>query len=100
VTNWRPRLAARYESDAMHRITSSILRWDAAETESPTPVPSAIYAAMHIGHFGNSASTVPGTIHRAISRPRRANDGVRGSLFAVRAANDLAPPPIGSVSQQ
>jgi hypothetical protein len=55
---------------------------------------------MHIGHFGNSASTVPGTIHRAISRPRRANDGVRGSLFAVRAANGLAPPPIGSVSQQ
>jgi hypothetical protein len=35
-------LAAKYASDARHRITSSICRWVAAGVESPTPVPIAM----------------------------------------------------------
>jgi hypothetical protein len=33
--------AARYNSDATHRITSSIRNDDAVDTEIPTPVPNA-----------------------------------------------------------
>jgi len=43
----------------------------AAVIETPNPVPIARYAAMHAGHFGIIARSVPGTIHPAISRYRR-----------------------------
>lgn len=54
---------------------SSNLIPDAVETESPTPVPIATYAAKHNGHLGNSARIAPGTIHRAMPKRRRAGVG-------------------------
>jgi len=54
-----PRLAAKYDSEATHRIVSSSRRYVAVGTESPTPVPIATQAARHAGHFGSSARVVP-----------------------------------------
>ena len=43
--------------------------------ETPHPVATAIYAAMHKGHFGSSASTAVGTIHFVVESARRNFDG-------------------------
>src|SRR5713226_3911097 len=95
------RLAARYDSDAAHTITSSIRRYAAVDTESPTPVPIATYAARHAGHFGKSARTVPETIHPAMSRRRRASVGAwAATCDAVRAAFVSQSVPIEVASQQ
>jgi hypothetical protein len=58
-------------SDATHETTSVVLIYVAAGNEIPTPVATATYAATHAGHFGSSANVAPGTIHPAISPPRR-----------------------------
>jgi hypothetical protein len=92
--------SARYDSDATHRITSSIRRYAAVDTESPIPVPSAMYAARHAGHFGTSARMTPGAIHPAMPRQRRANPGRCGSLSNVRALIVSRSEPFGATSQQ
>jgi hypothetical protein len=69
----RNRLIAKYNSVAPHITTSKIRRYVAVDTESASPVPTATYAARHIGHFGNNARMALGKIHPAISRPRRVN---------------------------
>jgi hypothetical protein len=76
----RKRPVARYVSDTRQSVTSTIRKWDAVETETLTPVPSAIYAAMHTRHFGNNANTVPGIAHRTSSKQCRANRGRLRSL--------------------
>src|ERR1700730_14874306 len=83
ATKRRTRLATRYESDTTHRLISSTCRYAAVDTESPIPVPIAMYAATHTGHFGTSARMAPGAIHPAISRQRRANAGSCGSPSIV-----------------
>ena len=45
----------------------------AAESEIPTPVQIAMYAARHIGHFGNIAMITPGMIQPNTSAQRRGN---------------------------
>jgi hypothetical protein len=94
----RRRPVARYASDTRQTVTSPIRKWDAVEAESPTPVPSAIYAAMHTGHFGNSASTVPGIAHRASSKQRRTNRGRLGSVG--RPATSPRSLSVGAAAQQ
>jgi hypothetical protein len=59
-------------------------RYVAVDTDSPTPVPIAAYAARHTGHFGTSARMAPGTIHREMSRQRRTSLGGCGSPSVVR----------------
>ena len=76
-------LDAKYTNDAAHRITSNNLSDDAVETEIPTPVPMATYAARHAGHFGKTARIVPGTSHPAMPRERRTNVGLCGSSPVV-----------------
>jgi hypothetical protein len=41
-------------------------------TEIPKPPPIASHAAMHIGHFGTSASATLGSANAAAPRVRRA----------------------------
>jgi hypothetical protein len=43
--------------------------------DTPHPVATAIYAAMHKGHFGRSTSTAVGTIHFVVESARRNFDG-------------------------
>src|SRR5262245_31813172 len=62
-----PSLVARYTSDATHRDASSVRKCVAFGAESPIPVPIAMYAARHAGHFGKSNKMAPGTIHPRIS---------------------------------
>jgi len=42
--------------------------------EIPRPVPSATYAARHIGHLGSSARMAVGTIHFVVTIARRVVD--------------------------
>src|SRR5262249_26695497 len=55
-------------------ITSSVRRCAAVDVEMPRPVASATYATTQAGHLGSSASAPLGTIHPAISPPRRQRD--------------------------
>lgn len=64
-------------SDATHNTTSVARRQVAVGNEIPMPVASAIYAATQTGHLGSSASVTLGTIHPAISPPRRNRDAGR-----------------------
>src|SRR5436190_1007717 len=45
----------------------------AVETEIPIPVPSAMYAAMHNGHFGINANITPGIAHSITVRPEHSH---------------------------
>ena len=69
---------------------SSVLRSDAAATDSEILVPNATYAAKHAGHFGRNARTTAGNEHFASANPRCATgDGwvlTSVALFALRAA--------------
>jgi len=77
-------LAARYNNDARHMITSRVRKYVAADSENPIPVPITAYVATHAGHLGNSARIAPGTIHPAFSRRRRTSAGRCGSLTRIR----------------
>jgi hypothetical protein len=46
----------------------------AAGIEIPKPVPSAMYAARHIGHLGSSAKVAVGTIHFVVATTLRVFD--------------------------
>jgi hypothetical protein len=65
---------ARYEIDAAHPMRREYLRCAAVDSDTPRPVPIAIYATRHAGHFGKSASIAPGTIHPAMRLHRRINE--------------------------
>src|SRR5918993_3461693 len=58
----------RYDSVATASASAPHRKKEAAETEMPTPVASATYAATHAGHFGITARTTPGNAHFAASR--------------------------------
>ena len=58
---------------------AAVRTYDAAEAEMPMPA-SATYAATQAGHFGISASTVPGTTHPAAPRHRPPNVRRRPNL--------------------
>ena len=45
----------------MHIAMSSVLRNDAAATDTEIPVPSAMYAAKQAGHFGSNARISAGS---------------------------------------
>jgi hypothetical protein len=60
-----------YSNKATHRIRSDVPRCAAVESESPSPVPTATYAARHAGHFGMNAKIALGTIQLAKERQRR-----------------------------
>ena len=55
------------------RTRSDTRRCVAAESEIPTPVQIAMYAAKHIGHLGNIATIAPGMIQPKTSIHRRGN---------------------------
>jgi len=55
------------------RIKSDKRKCVAAESESPIPLQTAMYAAKHIGHFGSIARIAPGMIQPKPSTNRRAN---------------------------
>ena len=55
----------------MPSAVSVRMRIWADEQDIVIPVPSATYAARHIGHFGISPSNAPGTIHPKASLTRR-----------------------------
>src|SRR5438874_11513909 len=61
-------------------IRSNTRKCVAAESESPIPLQSAMYAARHIGHFGSIARIAPGMIQPKTSTYRRAD--VRGLEFS------------------
>jgi hypothetical protein len=102
----RTLLAASHDNDATHKDISSMRKYAAVETESPTPVPIAMYAARHTGHFGKSARMTPGAIHLdklsqldKLSR-YRAGDGRCGLPFVVaRAAIALRCEPLKAPAQ-
>jgi hypothetical protein len=48
-----------------HIAMSSVLRNDAAATDTEIPVPSAMYAAKQAGHFGSNARISAGSEHFA-----------------------------------
>src|SRR5437879_11149699 len=73
-------LAAINKANPALRARSDTRRCVAAESEIPTPVQIAMYAARHIGHFGNIARIAPGMIQPKTSTHRRAN--VRGLEFS------------------
>src|SRR5689334_7189664 len=83
----RARVAARYDSDATHRSTKSVRRYAALDIETPTPVPTAMYAARHAGHFGSNASVIPGRPHRTTSSQRRE---VAGGFSPARLSGPFA----------
>ena len=60
---------------ATHSPISSVLRNDAAATDTEIPVPSAMYAAKHAGHFGSNARISVGSEHFASANLRLADDG-------------------------
>jgi hypothetical protein len=63
--------ASWYSNKATHTIRSDVLSCAAVESESPSPVPTATYAARHAGHFGMNAKIALGTIQLAKERQRR-----------------------------
>src|SRR5216684_7474388 len=87
------RLAARYDSDAAHTITSSIRRYAAVDTESPTPVPIATYAARHRDGAERASAPAPHDtrsarrLSRSLCRSRRprSNDE-RSRVVLLRTA--------------
>ena len=89
MLNRRTGLAARYASEATHRLTSSIRRDVAVDTDSPTPVPIATEAAKQAGHLGKSARTAPGTRPSDPGEPIRAACRLANRLFS---AAKLEPP--------
>lgn len=56
-------------------MMSNSLILAAVETERPTPVTIAMYAARHSGHFGKKARIAPGTTHLAVPERRRTKVG-------------------------
>ena len=67
------RIATRTASiaSALQQSHSSAIRKCAAvDSDTPRPPPTARYAAMHIGHFGTSASATLGSAHAAAPRAR------------------------------
>jgi hypothetical protein len=54
----------------------------AAESEIPTPVNSATYAARQSGHFGIAARTTPGTIQLTARPTKRGHDRPATATFA------------------
>jgi hypothetical protein len=69
------RIATRTASSTstlQHNHTSAVRKCAAVLKETPRPPPSARYAAMHIGHFGISASAMLGNANAAAPRVRRA----------------------------
>jgi hypothetical protein len=74
-------LRAKYEIELTHNASSPNLILLAADIETPSPVPSAIYIATHAGHFGRIAMIALGTSHPAISRYRRV--GIEAPARAV-----------------
>jgi hypothetical protein len=68
-------LAITQTSVTTHIPISSVRRIDAAATEREIPVPSAMYAAKHAGHFGSNARISVGTEHFTQANRRRATCG-------------------------
>jgi hypothetical protein len=58
-------------STLQHRQTSAVRRCAAVVKEMPNPPPSASQAAIHMGHFGTSASAMLGNAKAAAPRVRR-----------------------------
>ena len=78
-----------------NNVRSIVRRYVAVDTDTPIPVPSAIYAAIHIGHLGMKAKPAIETIHPARSPRRRfAWDGMVGGLplpgISLREPPDIA----------
>ena len=61
-------MTAAKQIAAIDMTISDVRRTVATETETPTPVATAMYPAKHIGHFGMRTNTVPGTSH--LKNPR------------------------------
>jgi hypothetical protein len=66
--------AVNHVSEAMQSTISPLRIQAATGIEIPTPVPSAMYAARHIGHLGISARIAVGTIHFVVAMTRRVLD--------------------------
>src|ERR1700761_56197 len=58
-------------STLQHSHTSAVRRCAAVVKEMPSPPPSASQAAIHMGHFGTSASAMLGNAKAAAPRVRR-----------------------------
>ena len=78
--------AASSTSTLQHSHTTAVLRCAAVVMEIPKPPPIASHAAMHIGHFGTSASATLGSANAAAPRVRRTARRVRFSPAAVGPA--------------
>jgi hypothetical protein len=63
--------AASSTSTLQHSHITAVRRCAAVLTEIPKPPPIASHAAMHIGHFGTSASATLGSANAAALRVRR-----------------------------
>ena len=55
----------------------------AVETEIPIPVPMAMYAAMHSGHFGSKTRITPGVAHATTSLPPIEHPHLETAIFLV-----------------
>jgi hypothetical protein len=67
------RIATRTTSSTstlQHSHTIAVRRCAAVVRETPSPPPMAIYAAMHMGHFGTSASAMVGSANAVALRVR------------------------------
>jgi len=58
-------------SVVQHSHTSAVRRCSAVVNDTPNPPPIARYAAIHMGHFGTSASAMLGSAQAAAPRVRR-----------------------------
>ena len=68
------RMATRTVSSTsmlQHNHISAVRRCVAVVKETPSPPPTASQAAMHMGHFGTSASAMLGNAKAAAPRVRR-----------------------------
>src|SRR5205823_6514152 len=77
-------------------IRSNTRKCVAAESESPIPLQSAMYAARHIGHFGSIARIAPGMVDKNAFQMihfQGATDALRGLSRAHHEVLDkeLAP---------
>jgi hypothetical protein len=61
-------------NDPTHTTNNPVRIHVATDIDTLNPVATAKYAATHIGHFGNSASTAVGTTHFVVATTRRAFD--------------------------
>jgi hypothetical protein len=81
-----------------HIAMSSVLRNDAAATDTEIPVPSAMYAAKQAGHFGSNARISAGSENFANANLRRLPDD--GWALPSAALLEKLCVPLAVVGQQ